>query len=78
MKTESSSLIRANSSENCGFLCLLKFQISSKHVFGIISHNLGYFKYLYGTGRMHKVLSAAQVAAEHTVKSHGSQITLKT
>lgn len=58
MKSESSSLIRAKSSENDGFLCLLKFVISSKHVFGVFSHNLGYFKYVYGAGRMLKVLSA--------------------
>lgn len=58
MKSEISSLIRANSSENNCFLCLLKFVISSKHVFGTLSRNLGYFKYVYGTGRMHKVLSA--------------------
>lgn len=58
MKGESSSLIRANSSENYGFPCLLKFVVSSKHVFGTFSPNLGCFKYVYGAGRMHKVLNA--------------------
>lgn len=43
-KSESSSHIRANSSRNCGFLCLLKFVISSEHVFGAFSHDWGYFK----------------------------------
>lgn len=43
-KSESSSLIRAISSENSDFLCLLRFVISSKHGFSSFSHNPACFK----------------------------------